>query len=179
MELAPYWSNLFHRKISRFLEEFVFIDFASKLSSWWTNLNKLIFSAFSSAFNCLRMMLNQFVEYRRVRENLAIGIGNYFTNMFFFAFHFFVTVFQDQNLKSRRLRESKETKRQLLQQERLESLSTRKREMLFSREPKLTLQNTQQQKELSLMQRELQEQKVHTLFQLNQRLFSLLESRVL
>lgn len=51
--------------------------------------------------------------------------------------------------------------------------------MLFSREPKLTLQNTQQQKELSLMQRELQEQKVHTLFQLNQRLFSLLESRVL
>lgn len=122
MELAPYWSNLFHRKISRFLEEFVFIDFASKLSSWWTNLNKLIFSAFSSAFNCLRMMLNQFVEYRRVRENLAIGIGNYFTNMFFFAFHFFVTVFQDQNLKSRRLRESKETLKKLLLQERQERL---------------------------------------------------------
>lgn len=93
--------------------------------------------------------------------------------------YFVIIESQDQNLKSRRLRESKETKRQLLQQERLESLSTRKREMLFSREPKLTLQNTQQQKELSLMQRELQEQKVHTLFQLNQRLFSLLESRVL
>lgn len=179
MELAPYWSNLFHRKISRFLEEFVFIDFASKLSSWWTNLNKLIFSAFSSAFNCLRMMLNQFVEYRRVRENLAIGIGNYFTNMFFFAFHFFVTVFQDQNLKSRRLRESKETLKKLLLQERQERLSPRKRELLFSREPKLTPTNTLLQKELSLMPRELPRLKVHTSSRMNKRSSLLSELRVL
>lgn len=36
--------------------------------------------------------------------------------------YFVIIESQDQNLKSRRLRESKETKRQLLQQERLESL---------------------------------------------------------
>lgn len=57
--------------------------------------------------------------------------------------------------------------------------SPRKRELLFSREPKLTPTNTLLQKELSLMPRELPRLKVHTSSRMNKRSSLLSELRVL